>query len=170
MVVIAISAILAVVAVPAYKRYVIKSKVAEKVELAYALLGDITTVYSKIGSFPTSVEFAGTRVQNDGQWTAIATNPSGVVGFRYFTLNGNTGYMQITFTGLDGIPDYNPVSGHPNGEGHATLTIAARDDGTTVKYACGQDAYLNQDIPLEYLPSSCQCLSVGTFKEDGTGC
>ncbi len=169
MVVIAIVGLLFMFAIPSYKQYLVKQKTAQKVSLAFNLLDGLIVQRQDTGIFPASIEFAGTTVMSGSNWQVINSNSQGLIGVNY-----NSSSTQVTlglsFSGLEGIPGYAPVAGNPNGAGFSSFVVGARDDGSTVTKVCGQAPYVNQDIPLGYLPASCSCVSVNNFVSTGSGC
>lgn len=169
MVVVAIIGLISAIAVPSYKAYIVKAKTAEKVVLAFNLLDGLIAQHQAKGTFPATIDFAGTTVAAGSHWQVINTNSQGLIGLNYNT-SGNNVSLQLSFSGLDGIPGYAPVAGNPNGAGFSSFVVGALDNGTTVRKVCGQAPYINQDIPLEYLPQSCNCSSVDNFLSTGTGC
>jgi prepilin-type N-terminal cleavage/methylation domain-containing protein len=169
MVVVAIVGLLSAVAIPSYKAYLVKAKTAQKVVLAFYLLDGLLVQHQAKGTFPASIDFAGTTVVAGTHWQPINTNSQGLIGLNYST-SGNTVSLQLNFSGLEGIPGYAPVAGNPGGAGFSSFVVGARDNGITVKKVCGQAPYINQDIPFEYLPPSCNCVSVDNFLSTGTGC
>jgi len=170
MVVIAIVAILAAVAVPSYKTYVVKARVVQNISLAFNMLNNAVATYQSTGSFPSSIQIAGTTVVAGSHWQVINANSHGLSGLNYYT-SARSMALQLNFSNLTGIPGFVASSGNPGGAGFSSFCVAAYDSGSgVIKKACGQSPYVNQDIPFAYLPSNCTCASVDTFSGSGTVC
>lgn len=134
MIVVAIIAILAAIAIPAYQNYLIRSQVSEGMTLAGGAETGVSEYYSNYGRWPsnnTSAGIATTATSINGKYVESVTVTSGKIAAKFNSTQANT-KIQGLVLGLSPI-----ASG--NGDVHWTCTAAA---GTT--------------IDTKYLPSSCR--------------
>lgn len=133
MIVVAIIAILAAIAIPAYQNYLIRSQVSEGMTLAGGAETGVSEFYSNYGRWPTNNTSAG-----------IATTPTSISGKYVDSVTVTNGKIVALFganankainTGKLGL---SPIASS-NGDVHWACTTAA---GTT--------------IDTKYLPSSCR--------------
>lgn len=167
MVVIAIVAILAAVAVPAYMIYKTKANISTTIPLAQGILQNLESYYEVHGYWPANISLNGITV-TDTNWTDVNF---GNIKSAYYRANsysdGYGAFIIFNLTGLNGITDYNA-----NDMSYSTIVFATRDMGNdTFKKVCGQNEYSGgiQSIPLSYLPANCQCTNAIQFQSDGTG-
>jgi type IV pilus assembly protein PilA len=166
LVVIAILGVLAAIAVPVYTQYRLKTKIASSMVIMQAAMNDIQNTYSKTGSFPATMTVNGTSI---AFWTV--TNISNV--YSMFYAKGSDGLgarIGVNLTGLDGIPSYiSPTVAAPSN--YSAFFMGIRDVNGAIKIVCGQNdpAYLNQNIPLAYLPANCKCTTVNNYTNNGSG-
>jgi len=167
MVVIAIVALLAAVAVPVYKSYVIKSKVSDGFNLANSLRKELLAKLELTGAFPSSISYAGaTFAQN----TYGLVNIGSTKNLRYLICPAaNTIYTESALTGLDGISSSYVASPNNNNGTHASIRIVSRlNNGVYTNYCGLWNTSDTISIPLSYLPSSCTCTNLITICNDGT--
>lgn len=168
LVVITIVAVLAAIAVPVYKTYQIRVAVAKKVMIGFSVFDQVKVGYARTGSFPASITVANTTIGVNTHWQPVNANSSGIQGIIY-NAGTNSSEIAIAFSDLTMIPGWVATGSNPNGDGFSTLSLAVRDSGNGVlTMVCGQSPYINQDIPLIYLPASCQCNSVDNYNGGGT--
>ena len=133
MIVVAIIAILAAIAIPAYQNYLIRSQVSEGMTLAGGAETGVSEFYSNYGRWPTNNQSAG-----------IAATPSSISGKYVESVKVTGGKITATFGANanskinKGVLGLSPIAS-ANGDVHWTCTTAA---GTT--------------IDTKYLPSSCR--------------
>jgi len=127
MIVVAIIAILAAIALPAYQDYVARSQVAEGLGLATGAKVAIATYYGDYGAFPSNNAAAGMSAPGSIRGKYVAS----------VTVDG-TGLISVAF-------DPANASAKISGE---TLTLQVRDNNGSLGWACG-------GLPTKYLPSSC---------------
>src|SRR5690242_8596918 len=135
MIVVAIIAILAAIAIPAYQNYLIRAQVSEAATLAGGAQTAIAEFYSNTGRWPTAPESAGlpkTATSTSGKYVASLTEASGIITAK-FNNSANTKIQGATF-GLSPVPS-------ANGDLHWTCTATSKA-GTTVD--------------PKYLPTSCR--------------
>lgn len=127
MIVVAIIAILAAIAVPAYQDYVARSQVSEGLSLATSAKVAIATYYGDYGAFPSDNIAAG------------MSGPASIKGsyVSSVTVDG-TGLISVAF-------DPARASAKISGE---TLTLQVRDNNGSLSWQCG-------GLPGKYLPTSC---------------
>lgn len=127
MIVVAIIAILAAIALPAYQDYVARSQVAEGLSLSTGAKEAIAVYYSDHGSFPPDNVQGGMAA------------PGSINGryVRSVTVDG-TGSITVEFSGTAS----SKISGQ-------TLLLTAGDVGGSLRWSCG-------GLDVRYLPSSCR--------------
>ena len=134
MIVVAIIAILAAIAIPAYQDYTIRSQVSEGLSLADGAKTAIAEFYSNRGDFPASNSSAGLAAAGDIQGKYVkqlGTGSDGAAAGRITVTYGNSANNKIT----DG-----------------TLTLSAVTHAGSIEWTCyGDDKVVNK-----YLPSSCR--------------
>lgn len=131
MIVIAIIAILAAIAIPAYQDYTIRSKVSELVVAADACKTSVAEYYQSKGSLPASTGSAGCS-NNSTQYVSALT----VAG---------TGEIQVTAKTSTAL-------GGASGKVFA-LTPAATSSDKPLAWSCNT---ASTTIPSKYLPASCR--------------
>jgi type IV pilus assembly protein PilA len=134
MIVVAIIAILAAIAIPAYQNYLIRSQVSEAAVLTDGAKTAIAEYYSNYGKFPTSNKSAGLpeNVESiSGKYVAqvdVGTNP-GVIEAEFNSTTANTAIQGKMFA------------------------LSATANGGSVTWTC-KNTHTNVDA--KYLPSSCR--------------
>jgi type IV pilus assembly protein PilA len=128
MIVIAIIAILAAIAIPAYQDYTIRTQVSEGANLVSAAKLAVAQTYDETGAYPADNPAAGLPAAGsiNGNYVASVTNSGGTLTVEY----GN---------------DANPAI---NGN---TLTFVPTDEGGSVSWDC-----TGGNVPNQYRPSSCR--------------
>ena len=133
MIVVAIIAILAAIALPAYQDYVIRSQVSEGSVLADGAKTAVAEFYSNKGYFPGSNTSAG-----------LATSTS-IVG-NYVTnvdVGAASGQIEVTYG--------NKANSKITGD---VLTFSSYSkNGGSVAWTCANG---NTNVPAKYLPTSCR--------------
>ncbi|MGY0613165.1 pilin [Luteimonas sp. A501] len=127
MIVVAIIAILAAIAIPAYQEYVARSQVSEGFSLATGAKAAIATHYADTGTFPTDNPAAG------------LADPESIMG-RYVesvTVDGS-GHIDVLF----GHDASTRITG-------AILQISPFDHGGAITWTCA-------GIDPRYVPASCR--------------
>jgi type IV pilus assembly protein PilA len=134
MIVVAIIAILAAIAIPAYQDYLIRSQVSEGAVLTDGAKTAVTEFFSNAGHFPSNNESAGlsSAASISGKYVGqVAVSASGV----------------ITAT-MDGPKVNSKIQGD-------TFVLSPFDNGGSVTWTCSSTAHA-PTIPTKYLPSSCR--------------
>ena len=92
MIVVAIIAILAAIAIPAYQDYVVRSQVSEGTSLADGVKTAIAEFYNNFGTFPSNNASAGlaTSTSISGNYVTSVNNVLGVVTITYNQAKTNT--------------------------------------------------------------------------------
>ncbi len=126
MIVVAIVAILAAIAIPAYQDYLTRSQVAEGFSLATSAKEAITTFYGDKGVYPSDNLAAG------------MASPASISGryVRSVTIN-DTGLVSVAFSGT--------ANSKLTGQ---VLTLQMIDNNGSLAWQCG-------GLPSKYLPTSC---------------
>jgi type IV pilus assembly protein PilA len=136
MIVVAIIAILAAIAIPAYQNYLIKSQVTEGVTLMDGAKVALTEYYSNHGSFPPSQLSAGLPVAasiSGSYVSGVAVDATGVI-----TATFSDTAPQKANTAINGdMVSLSPVTIH----------------GGNIKWVCKAGATA---VSPKYLPSSCR--------------
>lgn len=127
MIVVAIIAILAAIALPAYQDYVARGQVAEGLSLSSGAKEAIATYYSDHGDFPS------------GNLAAGMAAPASVNGkFVRSVSVGTRGKIEVEFS-----------ESASSKIAHQVLTLAATDSNGSITWSCG-------GLEAKYLPSSCR--------------
>jgi type IV pilus assembly protein PilA len=137
MIVVAIIAILAAIAIPAYQDYVIRSQVSEGMSLADGSKTAIAEFYSNYGTFPPSNSSAGLAANTDIKGDYVTQVGTGSDG------NGTAGIIQITYGG----------KANQKINGGTLLLSAVTHEGSTSWICKAGDA---TKLPNKYLPSTCR--------------
>ncbi|HET6632003.1 MAG TPA: pilin [Rhodanobacteraceae bacterium] len=135
MIVVAIIAILAAIAIPAYQNYVIRAQVSEGMTLSDGAKTAIAEYYTNHGSFPASNASAGLSDADEitGKYvTSVGTGSDG----------SGTGQIEATF----GNQANSAISS-------GTLTLSAVTNGGSISWTCKGDG---SKVVDKYLPSSCR--------------
>jgi type IV pilus assembly protein PilA len=134
MIVVAIIAILAAIAIPAYQNYLIRSQVSEAMVLTGGARTAVAEFYSNHGHYPLSNESAG-----------LPTSPDSISG-KYVasvTLGTSTGIITAAFNANAN----DALSGKVFG-------LSPSANGGSIKWAC--DNTTDTTIDPKYLPASCR--------------
>jgi type IV pilus assembly protein PilA len=133
MIVVAIIAILAAIAIPAYQNYLIRSQVSEGAVLTDGAKTAMAEFYSNTGHFPTNNGSAGLA-------TAASISGSYVGSVNVATVSG---VIEATFNG----PKANSaISGE-------VFALSAVTSNGSIAWSCASS---NTNIPPQYLPTSCR--------------
>jgi type IV pilus assembly protein PilA len=133
MIVVAIIAILAAIAIPAYQNYLIRSQVSEAMTLAGGSRTAVAEFYSNTGRWPSGNESAGLPSNASsiaGKYVEQVAISSGVITATFNSTNANTAIQGKTFV----------LSPTANG-GSFTWTCNGANAG---------------NVDNKYLPSSCR--------------
>ena len=136
MIVVAIIAILAAIAIPAYQNYVIRAQVSEGMSLADGAKTAITEYYTNYGTFPTSNASAGmaTKTLITGNYVSqvdVGTNP-GVIAVKFSDTAPQKANSAIN---------------------NDVLALSAITSTGSISWSCNG---AKTTIPKQYLPSSCR--------------
>jgi len=129
MIVVAIIAILAAIALPAYQDYVARSQVSEGMSLASGAKTAVAEEYANTGTF--------TGIDNASAGLATAASISGDYVSSVTVANG------IITVALAGSAASDKISS-------SNLTLTPADNGGSISWTCGGS------LPDKYLPSSCR--------------
>ncbi len=135
MIVVAIIAILAAIAIPAYQDYTIRSQVSEGPVLADGAKTAVAEFYQNTGRFPGSNGSAGlaTAASIKGQYVSSIT----------VTSSGNGSIITAAYGGPKASSKI-PTA--------ATLILSPVTNAGSIQWACKAGA----SLPSKYLPSSCR--------------
>jgi type IV pilus assembly protein PilA len=136
MIVVAIIAILAAIAIPAYQDYLIRSQVSEGATLADGAQTAVAEYYSNTGIMPATNASAGIAASGSiqGKYVAsVAVTAGGIIT----SLFANTG-SQVANSAINGKSiGFSPVT-----------------NGGSIAWHCGNVTYTT--VNAKYLPSSCR--------------
>ena len=132
MIVVAIIAILAAIAIPAYQNYLIRAQVSEGAVLTDGAKTALAEYYGNHGNFPTTAASAG-----------LPTNASSISG-KYVTgvSIATSGIIQATFGGQANSAIRTKV-----------FALSAIANGGSISWSCTNSA---TTVDTKYLPSSCR--------------
>jgi type IV pilus assembly protein PilA len=134
MIVVAIIAILAAIAIPAYQNYLIRAQVSEGAVLTDGAKTAISEAFSNTGTWPTGNPQAG---------LPTATSISG----KYVeSVTVNKGIITALFRSV--APTNEKIHGD-------TFVLSPIDNGGSVSWTC-TSATNKSTVPSTYLPSSCR--------------
>ncbi|HJU08618.1 MAG TPA: pilin [Rhodanobacteraceae bacterium] len=145
MIVVAIIAILAAIAIPAYQDYVIRSQVSEGASLADGAKTAVAEFWSNNGKLPASNASAGLAgaASIEGKYVSSVNVASGAIVVTYS--NANSGGMQhVANSAINGLRlTFSPVTGGSAG---------------SIAWHCSPNtgAATPTNIPVKYLPASCR--------------
>ena len=134
MIVVAIIAILAAIAIPAYQDYLVRTQVSEGTVLADGAKTAVAEFYSNRGSFPANNTSAG---------LAQATSIKGKYVSQVEVVDG---LITATYDG----PDANKAIK----DGPKTLELSPVTNGGSIEWRCKGGA--SEPVPAKYLPTSCR--------------
>ncbi|GGJ99590.1 pilin [Luteimonas terricola] len=128
MITVAIIAILAAFALPAYQDYVARSHVTEAISLATGAKSAITTHYGEHGEYPANNHNAGmaSPLSINGKYVASVT------------IGGGDGIISVAFSST--------ASAKLSGQ---TLSLQVYDHSGSLRWDCG-------GVDARYLPSTCR--------------
>ncbi|OOG64070.1 prepilin-type N-terminal cleavage/methylation domain-containing protein [Rhodanobacter sp. B04] len=135
MIVVAIIAILAAIAIPAYQDYLIRSQVSEGAVLSDGAKTAVSEFYSNHGTWPTGNQSAG-----------LPTNAASISGKYVSGVNVVSGVITATFSG---------ASANKAIQGD-TFTLSPTDNGGSINWTCSPATAVGTAVPQKYLPSSCR--------------
>ncbi|HEX5960386.1 MAG TPA: pilin [Rhodanobacteraceae bacterium] len=133
MIVVAIIAILAAIAIPAYQNYLIRSQVSEGMVLTSGARAAVSEFYSNLGHFPTNNTSAGvgTAASISGKYVSEVNVVNGVITA---TMSGPAANSKI------------------QGD---TFVLSPSDNGGSINWTCNSSANKGT-IDNKYLPTSCR--------------
>lgn len=138
MIVVAIIAILAAIAIPAYQNYVIRSQVAEGFSLAEGSKAAIVDFYSNYGHFPSTQASAGLPNSNEiaGQYVSRvdATERQGMILVHFDNSGAQT--ANIAISGMQ-------------------LGLSAVTGSGSIGWTCNNPNVTDTGL-MKYLPTSCR--------------
>ena len=134
MIVVAIIAILAAIAIPAYQDYLIRAQVSEGAVLSDGAKTAVAEFYSNHGHYPLNNQSAG-----------LPTNAVSINGKYVSQVQVATGVITATFSG----PQVNSkIAG-------TTFVLSPTDNGGSMNWTCNSTTTV-ATVPAKYLPSSCR--------------
>ncbi len=162
MVVVSIIGILTVISVPIYKSYTTKSKFAEVFATINEYKGEMQAAYAISDQFPSSFSNLSENV-----YTSIDTSTLKQIYYET-AMDKQAGYL-LLYTQDLGVPGF--VLANSGGTGGTAGRIALSEivvnTGETTVY-CGQWDGSAADVPLNYLPASCQNTNIKALTIPGS--
>jgi len=134
MIVVAIIAILAAIAIPAYQDYTIRSQVSEGMSLSDGAKTSMSEFYTNTGHFPTTNESAGLSAAGS------------ITGTYVSSVNVGTAVGKITVA-------YNQTKSNDKIKS-SVLVLSAIANGGSISWACDSGAGTN--VNPKYLPAACR--------------
>lgn len=128
MIVVAIIAILAAIAIPAYQDYTIRSQIGEGIVLASGAKNGVWDYHSAYGAFPADNTDAGLLA------------PTSIRGNFVTQVEVNSGVVDVTFG--------NSVNAKISG---SSVQLSPFDEGGSIVWECS-----SPNIPGRYLPTQCR--------------
>ncbi len=153
MVVIAIIGILSAIAVPNYKSYVIKTKIASGISIMENAINLAIDGYETNGSLPNPISLYGNSIPI-GTFSAINSPP--LRGIYYHSTAANNVYVCIYFIDI-GIAGYVPDGGGNMGTYNRICMSATANNNIWQKFCGIWGVGQTMDIPIQYLSSGCNC-------------
>ena len=146
MIVVAIIAILAAIALPAYQDYTKRSRVSEAVTLAGGAKTAVAEFFSNENAWPNSVKEAG-----------IASNPSDIKGKAVKSLNISNGVITVTLS--DKVKENETIRFTPSAKGTVPSSIKAGtpegdSNGTAGSFTWKCDA--SNGMKKAWVPTECR--------------
>lgn len=167
MVVIAIVAILASTALPAYKEYRIRTTAASAVIILQDMVDKAIEATDRDGSLPATIDYGGqtyTTLTGTAQ-KALDASPIVRAGYWDYTrlnLSAPDIFVACVYvTGLEGIPAYVAPTASSDGARAAICAKVSMINDTYVIH-CGSYSSGAFDVPAEYLPAGCNCTDLRT--------
>lgn len=150
-VVIAIMGILMAVGAPMYTSYMTKSKIAEVFAAINQYKAEMQVAYNGDDQFPSSfLNF------NEYTYTSLGSATLQQVYYGRVSDGQISGYL-LFYTQDLGIPGFVLANGSGSGGVSGRIALSAQVSGTgEVRFYCGQWEGNAADVPLNYLPASCQ--------------
>jgi type IV pilus assembly protein PilA len=138
MIVVAIIAILAAIAIPAYQNYVIRSQLAEGLTLAEGSKAAVVEFYDTYGHFPSTQASAG--LPNDNQISGNYVS--------HVNATENPGQILVHFDDTGGQNANSAIAG-------LQLGLSAITSNGSISWSCSNTNITDPKI-INYLPSSCR--------------
>jgi len=133
MIVVAIIAILAAIAIPAYQDYLIRTQVSEGAVLTDGAKTAVAEFYSNLGTFPSENESAG-----------LPAAPESISGKYVTSVEVEDGVITATFG--------NEANAKIAGD---TFVLSPSDNGGSVSWTCSSSTNAST-VDNKYLPTSCR--------------
>jgi type IV pilus assembly protein PilA len=134
MIVIAIIAILAAIALPAYQNYIVRAKVSEAILAADGCKTSVAEFYQTNGVFPPSLNSSGCYSQSTQEVSSLDVTGA-----------GNTGSIMVTLSTDTGLASAK------------SKVFALVGNGSSldqpIQWQCNTNA---TSVPLQYLPAKCR--------------
>jgi type IV pilus assembly protein PilA len=133
MIVVAIIAILAAIAIPAYQDYVVRSQVSEGMTLADGAKTAMAEFYSNTGRFPPNNQSAGLSTAASISGKYVNDVNIGTIPGKITVTFGKSANKAITVSGTN------------------TLVLSAITHAGSTEFTCG-----GSTVEAKYMPSSCR--------------
>ena len=135
MIVVAIIAILAAIAIPAYQNYLIRAQVSEGLSLVSAAKTGVDEFATNYGKFPSTNASAGVpnAASISGSYvSSVTVGSGGIITVAYDGTKANTAIKSDV------------------------LVLSPTNNGGSVNWRCSPTGVNGSTIPLEYLPATCR--------------
>lgn len=160
MVVILIIGILIAVSGPIYTSYTVKSRFATVFGTINQYRDDLETAYADNDQFPSSISNGTLTVAT---YNAVSSSTSLQQIYYGVSTNSQAAYLQF-FTLNLGVPGYVEANSSGSGGTSCRVTLAAVTNATgDTQFYCGQWDGSATDVPLTYLPDTCQDTNISAL-------
>jgi type IV pilus assembly protein PilA len=132
MIVVAIIAILAAIAIPAYQNYLIRSQVSEGAVLSDGVKTPLAEYFANTDSWPTEMASIG-----------LPSTPASTAGKYVSSISLAGGVIKATFGGAQ-------VNAAISGE---VFALSPVNNGGSISWSCSSGS---TTVPSQYLPTSCR--------------
>ena len=142
MIVVAIIAILAAIAIPAYQDYAIRAQVSEGLTLADGAKTAVAEFYTNKGTLPASNQTAGvaTAASIGGSYTqSVTVGTGGIITVKYGSTGASNGFGTKANSNLD----------------QKTVSLSPITKAGSVSWTC-KAGVTGTAVVSKYLPSSCR--------------
>lgn len=146
----AIMSLLIAISGPAYRSYMIKSQFAAVIAAIGEYRDDMAVAYTDNDQFPATLDDIPVNT-----YTAVSSSVLQQIYYKQST-DKQSAYV-LFFTLNLGISNYVPANNSGTGGVSARVALVATKTSTgNLQFHCGQWDGTSADVPLTYLPQSCQ--------------
>jgi prepilin-type N-terminal cleavage/methylation domain-containing protein len=159
MIVIAIIGILATFGIQSYSTYITKAKIANALPYLEKLKTQVITAQELNGGYPEQLATELGMLNKGG--SLVISNSLPVKAVTYNIVPGKGFYTCISMAGL-GITDMVDAESGNDGKYNRICLLANYTAGHWTSYCGNLNTSDTQNLPIEYLPSGCNCKDILT--------